>query len=137
MTSEIPEIRTVTIERELAHPPEKIWRALTLPHLIEEWLMNSDFAPIPDHSFQFRADWGSVDCKVLAIEPHKTLSYSWDAMGLESTVTWTLTPTRSGTLLRMDQEGFRRDQEQAYRGAQYGWKLFVDKLGQVLEGDLS
>lgn len=133
MTAETPEIRTVTVEREIPYPAEKIWRALTLPHLIEEWLMKSDFAPAPDHRFQFRADWGSVDCKVLAIEPHKTLSYSWDAMGLESTVTWTLTPTGKGTLLRMDQAGFRRDQEQAYRGAQYGWTLFFDKLGQTLE----
>ncbi len=132
MSAEIPEIRIVTVEREVPYPAEKIWRALTLPHLIEEWLMKSDFSPVADHRFSFRADWGSVDCKVLAIEPYKTLSYRWDAMGLESTVTWTLTPTGAGTLLRMDQAGFRRDQEQAYRGAQYGWKLFFDKLEQVV-----
>ena len=133
MTSEIPESRTVTVERELPHPPEKIWRALTLPHLIEEWLMKSDFAPVIDHQFQFRGDWGSVDCQVMVVEPHKTLAYSWGAMGVGSTVTWTLTPTGAGTLLRMDQEGFRRDQETAYRGAQYGWKQFFEKLAQLLE----
>jgi uncharacterized protein YndB with AHSA1/START domain len=133
MSSDKPEIRTVTVERELPHPPEKIWRALTLPHLIEEWLMKSDFAPVADHPFSFRADWGSVDCRVLAIEPPKTLSYRWDARGLESTVTWTLTATGKGTLLRMDQSGFRRDQDLAYRGAQYGWTLFFDKLDQLLK----
>ena len=132
MNAEIPEIRTVTVEREIPHKPEKIWRALTLPHLLEEWLMKSDFAPVIDHQFTFRGAWGSVDCQVLTVEPHKTLSYSWGAMGLGSIVTFTLTPTGEGTLLRMDQEGFRRDQETAYRGAIYGWNQFFDKLGLVL-----
>ena len=62
------------------HPPEKIWRALTQPHLIEEWLMKNDFKPVVGHRFNLRADWGGVDCQVLAIEPNKTLSYSWGAI---------------------------------------------------------
>ena len=132
MTDIASETRSVVIERELAHPPEKIWRALTQPHLIEEWLMKSDFKPAVDHRFNFRADWGSVDCRVLEIEPHRTLSYSWAAYGLESVVTWTLTPTGAGTQLRMEQSGFRPDQEQAYQGAQYGWRQFLTKLEQVL-----
>jgi uncharacterized protein YndB with AHSA1/START domain len=120
------------MEREFAYPPEKLWRALTQPHLLEEWLMKSDFSPVADHRFQFRGDWGSVDCKVLEIEPHKTLSYTWDAMGLESIVTWTLNATNKGTLLRMEQAGFRPDQQQAYRGAQYGWQQMLGTLEQVL-----
>jgi uncharacterized protein YndB with AHSA1/START domain len=123
---------SVVVERDIDHPPEKIWRALTQPHLIEEWLMKTDFSPAVGHRFDFRADWGSVDCEVLALEPAKTLSYSWDAMGLESVVTWTLTPTASGTRLRMEQTGFRPDQEQAYRGAQFGWPRFFGKLEEVL-----
>ena len=126
------QVRSVVVEREIAHPPEKIWRALTQPHLIQEWLMKSDFKPAVDHRFNFRADWGSVDCRVLEIEPHRTLSYSWAAYGLESVVTWTLTPTGAGTQLRMEQSGFRPDQEQAYQGAQYGWRQFLTKLEQVL-----
>jgi uncharacterized protein YndB with AHSA1/START domain len=126
------ETRTVTVERELAWPPEKIWRALTQPHLMAEWLMRNDFQPVPGHDFRFTADWGAVDCKVLAIEPHKSLSYSWAAMGLESVVTWTLTPTAAGTLLRMDQSGFKADQNQAFQGAQYGWKNFFGKLEEML-----
>jgi uncharacterized protein YndB with AHSA1/START domain len=93
MTSIASETRSVVMEREVAFPPEKIWRALTQPHLIAEWLMKNDFLPAKDHRFTLRGDWGSVDCKVLAVEPHKVLSYTWDAMGLESIVTWTLTPT--------------------------------------------
>jgi uncharacterized protein YndB with AHSA1/START domain len=129
------ETRSVVVEREIAYPPEKIWRALTQPHLIEDWLMKSDFAPVVDHDFTFRGDWGSVDCRVLEVEPHSSLAYTWGAMGLESVVTWTLTPTAAGTHLRMEQRGFRPDQEQAYQGAKIGWRNFLAKLEQVVARD--
>ncbi len=123
---------SVVVEREMPHPPEKIWGALTQPHLIEEWLMKNDFKPVVDHRFKFRADWGAVDCRVLAVEPNKTLSYAWAAFGLESVVTWTLTPTRAGTRLRMEQSGFPPDQPQYYQGAKSGWQGFFAALEQVL-----
>jgi uncharacterized protein YndB with AHSA1/START domain len=126
------ETRTVTVERELPHPPEKIWRALTQPHLIQEWLMKNDFKPMLDHRFTLSGDWGSVDCRVKTVEPNKTLSYTWDAMGLTSIVTWTLSATKTGTHLKMEQSGFRADQQQAYQGAQYGWQNFFGQLEQVL-----
>ena len=63
----------------MPYPPEKIWRALTQPHLIEEWLMKNDFQPVVGHSFNLRGDWGGVlDCEVLAVEPNRTLSYTWN-----------------------------------------------------------
>lgn len=125
--------RSVVVERDIAYPPAKIWRALTQPHLMAEWLMNNDFQPVRGQAFKLTADWGSVDCRVLEIEPETTLAYSWDAMGLESTVTWTLRPTATGTHLRMEQSGFRTDQEQAYRGAQYGWNNFLGALEKLLQ----
>ena len=137
MSNTATETLSVVVEREIPHPPEKIWRALTQPHLIAEWLMKNDFKPVVGHSFNFRADpqpnWnGVVDCQVLAIEPNKMLSYSWGSLGLESVVTWTLTPTRTGTHLRMDHSGFRPDQPQNYQGAKYGWQKFFAALEQVL-----
>jgi uncharacterized protein YndB with AHSA1/START domain len=132
MNQATPETRSVVIEREVAFPPEKVWRALTQPHLIEAWLMKSDFEPVVRHRFAFRADWGSVDCLVLEVETDRTLSYTWAALGLESVVTWTLSPTSKGTHLRMEQSGFRADQEQAYRGAGFGWQRFFGALEQVL-----
>jgi len=132
MSQAATETSSVVVEREMPFPPEKIWRALTKPHLIEEWLMKNDFEPVADHRFTLRGDWGAVDCQVLAIEPNKTLSYKWDAMGLESVVTWTLTATSTGTHLRMEQSGFRPDQKQAYHGARYGWQQFLAKLEQLL-----
>ncbi|MDP1748751.1 MAG: SRPBCC domain-containing protein [Reyranella sp.] len=126
------ETLAVVVEREISYPPEKIWRALTQPHLIEEWLMKNDFKPVVGHGFNFRADWGTVDCQVRAVEPNKTLSYTWAAHGLESVVTWTLTPSSTGTHLRMEQTGFRLDQQQAYQGAKYGWPKFFAALEQAL-----
>ena len=134
MTEIAAETRSVVVERDMPFPPERIWRALTQPHLIEAWLMKNDFQPVLDHSFTLRGDWGAVDCQVLALEPHKSLTYSWSAMGLESVVTWTLTPTSTGARLRMEQSGFRPDQEQAYQGAQYGWRKFFASLEQVVTG---
>jgi uncharacterized protein YndB with AHSA1/START domain len=132
MTNTAIETRSVVVERNIPFPPEKIWRALTQPHLMQEWLMKNDFKPVVAHGFNLRADWGSVDCQVLAVEPNKTLSYTWGALGLESVVTWTLTPTSKGTHLRMEQSGFRPDQEQAFRGAKFGWPKFFAGMEQLL-----
>ena len=131
------ETRSVIVERELAFPAEKIWRALTQPHLIEEWLMKNNFKPVVGHRFNLRRDPKPdvsvvVDCQVLEVEPNKTLSYTWAAYGLESVVTFTLTPTSTGTHLRMEQSGFRPDQEQAFRGAKAAWRGFSEALEQLL-----
>lgn len=139
MNQSATEVPSVIIEREISHPPEKIWRALTQPHLIEEWLMKNDFKPVVGHSFNLRGEWGGVlDCKVLVVEANKSLSYTWNfahddaAFNLNSVVTFTLTPTSAGTHLRVEQSGFRRDQKQAYGGAKQGWPRFVEKLEEIL-----
>ncbi|MGH7101445.1 MAG: SRPBCC family protein [Acetobacteraceae bacterium] len=133
MTETMIETRSVVVKREIPHSPEKIWRALTEPHLIEEWLMKNDFQPAVDHRFDLRANWGTVNCRVLEVDPGKTLSYTWEALGLESVVTWTLTPTETGTHLRMEQSGFRPDQQQAYQGATHGWPRFIATMQQILD----
>ena len=94
--------------------------------------MKNDFQPTVGHRFKFTGDWGSVDGEVLVVEANKTLTYTWAAMGLESVVTWTLTPTSAGTNLRMEQSGFRPDQEPFYQGAKGGWRNFFAKLEHVL-----
>jgi uncharacterized protein YndB with AHSA1/START domain len=132
MNEKSTETLSVVVEREVPYPPEKIWCALTQPHLIEEWLMKNDFKPVVGRRFDLRADWGAVDCQVVAVEPNKTLSYTWEAYGLESVVTWTLTPSSTGTYLRMEQSGFRPDQQQAYQGAKGGWPRFFANLEQLL-----
>jgi uncharacterized protein YndB with AHSA1/START domain len=137
MNERSTETRSVVVEREIPFPPEKIWRALTQPHLIEEWLMENDFNAVVGHRFNLRRSPRPdvnivVDCQVLVIEPNKTLSYTWAAFDLESVVTWTLTPTSTGTHLRMEQSGFRPDQKQAFGGAKGGWPRLVAALEQTL-----
>jgi uncharacterized protein YndB with AHSA1/START domain len=131
--------RTLVIEREMPHPPEKIWRALTEGSLIKEWLMENDFQPIVGHGFKFRStpvpNWdGIINSEVLIVEPNKKLSYSWGTMGMESVVTWTLAATSGGTLVRMEHSGFGPDQDAAYKGAQYGWQKFIGGLERVVAG---
>ena len=131
--------RTLVIEREMPHPPEKVWRALTQGPLIQEWLMANDFQPVVGHRFSFRSTpvqgWnGIIDSEVLVVEPNSRLSYGWTSMGLETVVTWTLTPTEGGTLLRMEQSGFPSEEGANYKGAKYGWNKFIGKLEHVVGG---
>ncbi len=97
---------------------------------MEEWLMKNGFQPEVVHRFNFRAtpmpNWnGVIDCEVLVVEPNSRLSYSWDSLGLKSVVAWTLTPTTGGTHLRMEQSGFRSEEDAHYKGANYGWQNFI------------
>jgi uncharacterized protein YndB with AHSA1/START domain len=131
------EMRSIVVERELPHAPEKIWRALTQPHLIEEWMMKSDFQPVVGHRFHMhrnpKPDFNIViDCEVLAVEPNRTLAYTWTAFDLEGVVTWTLLPTATGTRLRMEHAGFQPHQKQAFAGATAGWHRVFASLDQIL-----
>jgi uncharacterized protein YndB with AHSA1/START domain len=141
--NDVPATRSVIVERLMPHPPEKIWRALTRPELVGEWLMQNDFQPVVGHRFNFRATpqggWNGVtDCEVLEVEPTTRLVYSWSASGeqaadgIKSVVTWTLSPTEGGTLVRMEQAGFRHGpDDRFYEGATYGWQKMVAGLERV------
>lgn len=129
--------RTVVIEREFEHPPEKIWRALTQPHLIEEWLMKNDFKPVVGHKFNLSRDATPdikvvIDCEVTEVEPNETLAYTWKAFGTDTVVTFTLTPTPTGTLLRVQQSGFAADNRAAIKGANASWRQFLRALDGLL-----
>ena len=145
MSNPAKETLSVVVEREIPHPPEKIWRALTQGPLIEEWLMKNDFQPVVGHRFNLRAkpmpQWNGVtDCEVLIVEPFERLPYSWNASGeeaaggLKTVVTWTLTPTKGGTQVRMEQSGFRPEEDSNYQGANYGWQKFITGLERVVGG---
>ena len=139
------ETRSVVVERQMAHPPEKIWRALTQGPLIEDWLMANDFQPVVGHRFNLRTapspHWnGILDCEVIAVETNRRLAYSWNssgeeaATGVKTVVTWTLIPVGGSTLVRMEQTGFRADQKANYQGAAYGWQRYLDGLERVVGG---
>jgi uncharacterized protein YndB with AHSA1/START domain len=131
--------KSVVVEREMPHPPEKVWRALTQGELIKQWLMDNDFRPAVGHEFTFRAKpvphWdGVIEGKVLVVdEPNKRLTYTWATMGLASVVQWTLIPTSAGTLVRMEHSGFPEENVAAINGARYGWKNFLNNLEHVIK----
>lgn len=135
------ETKNIVVERLMPHPPEKIWRALTQSHLIEEWLMKNDFQPRVGHRFQFRAQpvpgWSGVtNCEVLEVDAPKRLAYRWgdgseSDSGLKTIVTWTLTPQADGTHVRMEHSGFRPQDEGGYKGMGGGWPRILGGLERV------
>ena len=141
--SETLDTKSIVVERTLAHPPEKVWRALTSSVLIAQWLMSNDFQPRLGHRFNFRATpipnmWNGVtDCEVLEIDEPRKLAYSWNASGgeaadgLKSVVTWTLSPADGGTHVRMEHTGFRPQDEGGRQAMGGGWPRIVEGLGRV------
>ena len=134
------QIETIAFDIELSHPPHKVWRALTDPALLAEWLLPVIGLKLePGAAFTFKTQphppWdGTVSCRMLEIEAHRKLSYTWVVgdMELETVVTFTLTSTASGTRLTIVQSGFKPGQKQASGGARYGWKMMGGKLIDLL-----
>jgi uncharacterized protein YndB with AHSA1/START domain len=130
---------SISFDFDLHHSPEKVWRALTDPVLLAEWLLPVvDLKLEPGAAFTFKTlphpGWdGTVNCRFLEIEPKRKLSYAWVVgFGLDTVVTFTLTPTESGTRLSLVQSGFKPDQKQNFGGARYGWKMMSEKLVDLL-----
>jgi uncharacterized protein YndB with AHSA1/START domain len=131
---------TLAFEIDLPHRAEKIWRALTEPALLAEWLLPaSDLALVPDTPFSLQAPafpgWdGKVHCRFLEIDAPRKLSYRWvvGEMELDTVVTFTLTPSSAGTRLLITQSGFQPHQKKNFGGARYGWKMMGEKLVVVL-----
>jgi uncharacterized protein YndB with AHSA1/START domain len=129
---------TLSFEFDLQHPPEKVWRALTDPKLLADWLMPVvDFKLEPGAAFMFKTQpypgWdGTVSCQLLEIEPQRKLRYTWTVPFLDTVVTFTLTPTASGTRLSLVQSGFNENQKREFGGARYGWKMMGGKLVDLL-----
>jgi uncharacterized protein YndB with AHSA1/START domain len=137
-TTEPGQIETISFEFDLHHPPEKVWRALTIPELLSEWLLPVVEGKLePGSAFAFKTQpypgWdGTVNCRMLEIEPYRKLSYTWTVPFLDTVVTFTLTPTASGTHLTLVQTGFKRDQKRESGGARYGWKMMGGRLDELL-----
>jgi uncharacterized protein YndB with AHSA1/START domain len=129
---------SISFELDLKHGPQKVWRALTDPVLLAEWLLPViDLKLEPGAAFTFKTEpkpgWdGSVNCRFVEIETHRRLSYTWRVGGMDTVVDFTLTPTASGTRLSLVQSGFKPDQKQNFGGARYGWKMMGGRLVDLL-----
>jgi uncharacterized protein YndB with AHSA1/START domain len=129
---------SIAFEFDLKHPPEKVWRALTDPELLGEWLLPVVGCKLePEEPFTFKAPpqpgWdGTVKCRFLEIEAPRKVSYSWVVGELDTVVTFTLTPTASGTRLSLVQSGFKPHQKHSFGGARYGWRMMGERLVDLL-----
>ncbi|WNG41490.1 SRPBCC domain-containing protein [Archangium violaceum] len=131
---------SISFEFDLHHSPQKVWRALTDPVLLTEWLLPvTGFKPELGTAFTFKTQpfpgWdGTVNCRLLECEAPRKISYTWVVgdMALDTVVTFTLTPTASGTHLALVQSGFKPSQKQNFGGARYGWKMMGGKLVDLL-----
>ncbi|HTV20559.1 MAG TPA: SRPBCC domain-containing protein [Polyangiaceae bacterium] len=128
----------LSFELDLPHSPEKVWRALTEPELLAQWLLPAiGFQLEPGAAFTFEAqpfpDWdGTVNCQMLEVEPQRKLRYAWAVPFLATVVTFTLTPSASGTRLSIVQSGFEPEQKQNMGGARYGWRMMGTQLVALL-----
>ena len=129
---------SLSMEFDLPHAPDKVWRALTDPELLAEWLLPVVGLKLEKGAaFTFKTQpypgWdGTVSCRFVEIEAERKLSYTWGVPFLETVVTFTLTPTASGTRLSLVQSGFKPDQKREFGGARYGWKMMGGKLVDLL-----
>ena len=129
---------SISFEFDLHHSPEKVWRALTDPVLLTEWLLPViELKLEPGAAFTFKTQpqpgWdGIVNCRFLEIEAQRKLSWRWKVGDIDTVVTFTLTTTASGTRLSLVHSGFRPDQKQNFGGARYGWKMMGPKLVDLL-----
>lgn len=134
---------SLSIEVNLQHPPEKVWRALTEPELMAQWLLpvlGKKLTLQTGASFTLKTQpqpkWdGAVRCRIVEVEPHRKLSYTWVAgteNEIDTVVSFTLTPSDSGTHLLIVQSGFKAHQKQALGGARYGWRMMSERLEGVV-----
>jgi uncharacterized protein YndB with AHSA1/START domain len=129
---------SISFDFELAHPPARVWRALTEPALLAEWLLPTvNYKLERGAAFLFKSppvgDWdGIVQCRIAEIDPQRKLVYDWGTGDLATVLTLTLTPTPSGTKLSIVQSGFKPEQKRNAGGARYGWKMMGGKLIDLL-----
>ncbi len=137
-TTSRSQTESISLEFDLTHAPEKVWRALTDPVLLADWLLPvAGLTLEPGASFTFKTQphpgWdGTVNCRLVEIEAHRMLSWAWSVPGIDTVVTFALTPTASGTRLSIVQSGFKPGQKQEFGGARYAWKMMGGKLVDLL-----
>jgi uncharacterized protein YndB with AHSA1/START domain len=139
---------TKTIQREIPipQPRERVWRAITEPKTLAEWMFPNDFEPRVGHPFTFQVppnpkmnfEGMTINCVVLECDPPARLAFTWVAGGLDSRVSFRLEPDGAGTKIHFEHSGFDVSQpwgEQAFKGAEYGWAKMLKQLVAVVEAE--
>ncbi|MFK0003415.1 SRPBCC domain-containing protein [Paenarthrobacter sp. NPDC090522] len=126
----------IRLERTFVHSPEAVWAALTTPELLAKWWAPGDIAPVVGHRFTMDMDrWGPQQCEVTAVEPGTSITFVFAEGVLDTTITWSLEATESGTILHFEHAGFNLDSPMgrtAIEGMGNGWPSLIARIDQVL-----
>ena len=133
--------RTVPI----AHPPEKVWAALTTAEGLGAWFGNEATIDLrPGGSARMRWAGGpTVEMRVERVEEPTVFGFTWPVYGLpeddprRTYVEFTLEPAGPGTRLTVVETGFAQLSEDAYRkaydGNTEGWAKELGELADYLD----
>lgn len=138
------------IERtvELAHPPAKVWAALTTAEGLAGWFGDKgasiDLAPGGPATLEFENGFHQ-NMRVERIEEPSVFGFTWQIYGLpeddqrRTYVEFTLEPTSGGTRLTVVETGFAQLPDDAHdvalKGNTDGWATKLGELGAYLDRD--
>jgi uncharacterized protein YndB with AHSA1/START domain len=130
----------VRYERHLAHPPEKVWRALTESEHLAHWMpadivgerragASIELPFWPSHVERYDIETPTLPGEILVWDPPNVFSWTWDVDVLR----WELAPTEGGTLLTFT-TWFGDGEAATAWGAAAGYHVCLDQLADVLDG---
>jgi uncharacterized protein YndB with AHSA1/START domain len=123
---------TLVLVRELAHPPRRVWNALTDPGELRAWApfdADRDLGTTGPATLTMAGGDGSERSHVTVrrAEPPRTLEYTWD----QDVLRWELEPTATGTRLTLRHTV--EEPEWVPRVAS-GWHICLDVADRMLSG---
>jgi uncharacterized protein YndB with AHSA1/START domain len=116
------------MERRLAHPPEKVWRALTEPDRLADWFPSSvrvDLRVGGEITFDFPPDTPGV---VTELDPPRVFAYTWNGDLLH----WEVQPAAGGSLLVLNHTFNDHYGAPSFAA---GWETCLSAMDASLAGD--
>ena len=127
----------IRAEQFIAHPPARVWEALTTPALLAEWWAAGDIRPVVGHTFMIdMGAWGLKPCEVLAVDPGHALSYTFAPGTLNTILLWLLEPEGDGTRLSLEHRGFDLYSSlglAAFQAMGQGWPMVLARIEAALD----
>jgi len=135
------------IERsvELAHPPAKVWAALTTPEGLSAWFGDKAMIDLrPRGAAQMTFGTGlTVEMRVERVEEPRVFAFTWRIPELpeddprRTYVEFTLEPVGAGTRLQLVETGFAQlpddTRRHAYDSHTQGWASELGELAGYLD----